>query len=128
MRIAPLLGFALADDDDIGEKAEPSQGPSQPDRLLRGVLDRWLNHQEVEIAVRTGIAPRVRAEQDHARSCRRGPQQPAASLGDKSLIEHATTVARPKEEGHPAAEAARSEDVERANSAFRGCRVERVAR
>lgn len=57
--INPLLGFMLAHDNDISEQAEPTQGPSQPDRLLSWVIHRLLHHQEVEIAMRAGVAPRV---------------------------------------------------------------------
>jgi hypothetical protein len=89
--IAPLLGFALADDDDVGEQAEPSQSPSQPDRLPRSIVDQRLDHQEVEIAVRASITPRVGAEQDHTCLWSR-LRQPAASLGDQSLVEHTTTL------------------------------------
>jgi hypothetical protein len=84
---APPLGFMLAHDDDISEQAKPSQGSSQPDRLPTRVINRWLDYQEVKIAVRAGVAARMRPEQDNLRSWWRRLRQAPSSLLDRCFIE-----------------------------------------
>src|ERR1019366_1849497 len=89
--IAPVLGFALAHDHNISDQAKSPQRAPQADRLLRRVIDRRLDHQEVEIATQTCIAAGVGAERDHrVPRSRRG--QASARLSDQRLVEHATTV------------------------------------
>src|ERR1019366_689148 len=85
------LGFSLSHDHNIGDQAKSPQRAPQADRLLRRVIDRRLDHQEVEIAARTCIAAGVGAEQDHASlRCRLGQAWPP--LSNQRLVEHATTV------------------------------------
>ena len=90
---APLTNTLRAHNDDIGEQAEPSQSPPQPDRLLNRVLDLWLDHQEVQIAVLSSLTPRVGSKQDHPRIRWRSLQEPPASLSDLRIVEHTLTVA-----------------------------------
>jgi hypothetical protein len=60
--LSPLLGFALSHDQDVCEQAESSQRLPKASGLLEHVIDRRLDHEEVEITVGTSVASRVRTE------------------------------------------------------------------
>ena len=57
--LAPLLGFMLADYNDVREQAEAAQRATQAHRLLSRIADRRLDDQEIQITSRTRVASRM---------------------------------------------------------------------
>lgn len=93
--VAPSLDFIFAHHDDVSRDHQTAQRSAQPHGLVDHVIDRRLDHQEVEVAVLAGLPSGVGAEQDHPRLRRGGLQQSPAGLGDDRLVKHVLTVARP---------------------------------
>jgi hypothetical protein len=87
-------GLLLAHDYHVGREQQATQSSTQPHGLVGGIPHFRLDHEKVQVAVPTGLTPRVRPEQDHPGSCRRRLRQPPASLLDHRFIDHMRTVAR----------------------------------
>ncbi|MDX6608223.1 MAG: hypothetical protein QOF85_148 [Solirubrobacterales bacterium] len=85
--LTPTVCVLAANDDDIGRHAKVAQGAMEAHRLFGLIIDLWLYHEKVNIAMTTGLAPGVRAEQDHPgiRSCR---SQATTRLGNQSLVNY----------------------------------------
>jgi hypothetical protein len=85
--LTPTVCVLAANDDDIGRHAQVAQGAMEAHRLFGLIIDLWLDHEKVNIAMTTGLAPGVRAEQDHLgiRSCR---SQATTRLGNQSLVNY----------------------------------------
>jgi len=83
-----------------GEDPHPAQGTAQTYRLHGRVLDLRLHHQEVQVAARPGVAPRLRAESanSHPVSDARGKETRTLPHEGKQLagvddLRHETRVA-----------------------------------
>lgn len=85
--LTPTVCVLAANDDDIGWHAQVAQGAMEAHRLFGLIIDLWLDHEKVNIAMATGLAPGVRAEQNHLgiRSCR---SQATTRLGNQSLVNY----------------------------------------
>jgi hypothetical protein len=86
--IAPLVDVTSADDNDVEGNFKAAQLTTQTSRLSSALRDlSRLNDEQVEVAVRAGLAAGARAEEDHLRSgCR--PGQSPTSLLDQPLVRH----------------------------------------
>lgn len=85
--LTPAVCVLAANDDDIGGHAQVAQGAMEAHRLFGLISDLRLDHEKVDIAMATGLATGVRAEQDHLgiRSCR---SQATTRLGNQSLVNY----------------------------------------
>jgi len=91
---SPILGVALANDDNIERHPERTEGSTETHHLGVLVLRIALHDQEVEVAVRAGVTAGTRAEEhDLDRIGGDGRQGPARSLYDL-LRNHDDTVAK----------------------------------
>src|SRR5512133_1006888 len=85
--VAPLLDVCLGDDDDVGRQAQRRQQALQAHDLAVVVLDTRLDDEQVDVAVGSGLAARVRAEEDDARAGR-GLCDPARGFVDDVVVDH----------------------------------------
>src|SRR5512133_244056 len=65
--VAPFFDVGLGDHDDVGRQAQRRQHALQAHDLAVVVLDMRLDDEQVDVAVGSGLAARVRAEEDDAR-------------------------------------------------------------
>jgi hypothetical protein len=94
LHAAPILGVALAYNDDIERHPERTERSSETHHLGVPVLRLALDNHKVEIAIRTSVTARTRAEEhDLDRIGSDGCQSLACGLDDV-LLNHAETVAR----------------------------------
>lgn len=86
--VAPLVDVTGADDNDVEGNFETAQLTTQTSRLGPALRDLpRLDDEQVEVAVRAGLAAGARAEEDHPRSgCR--PGQSPTGLLDRLLVRH----------------------------------------
>ena len=90
----PILGVALADDDDIERHPERAERSTETHHLGVSVLEVALHDEEVEVTVRTCIAAGTRAEEhDLDRIGSDGRQRLGRRLDD-ILRNHRDTVAK----------------------------------
>lgn len=82
---APLVCLAPAIDDQIDRDIESSQLSAEPPVLLPATREIGLDHQQVQIAVRPGLAPCTRPEEDDVR-VGGGRGEAAPGLLNQSLI------------------------------------------
>jgi hypothetical protein len=93
--VSPILDVALAYDDDIERHSQRAKCSTQAHHLGVSVLWIALNDQEVEVAVRAGVAAGTRAkEHDPDRISGDGRQRLACRIND-ILRNHDDTVAKP---------------------------------
>ena len=85
--LTPPISVVAADYDDIGRKPKVTQRAMETHGLLGLIGDLGLDNQEIDVAVRIGLAPGVGAEQDHLR-VRRSGSQAASRLGNQSFVDH----------------------------------------
>jgi hypothetical protein len=98
----PILRVALADDDYIERPTEWAKRATQTHHLGMTVARVALYYEEIEVAVRAGIAARLRAKQhDFDRIVSYSSQRLARSLND-FMGNHGDTVAKPADQGSQA--------------------------
>jgi hypothetical protein len=106
--LTPSLDELLAHDDHVDWYAERRQAVAQPNHLLEVTIAVPLDHEEVQVAVGTGVPAGPGAEEDHPRWRTRSFGQLAASLRNDLLTHHrlstvpqgAETASRIKQAGN----------------------------
>jgi len=94
----PVLGIALADDDDIKRHSEGTKRTTKTHHLGMTVARVALHDKEIEIAVRLRIAARPRAEEHDLDGIGSQSRKGAARNVNDLLSNHGNTVAKPADQ------------------------------